>query len=118
MGQRTRRLIFFVLAILVGLAAGLFYGWEINPVQLSGESPETLRIDFKADVVLMIAELSKAEGDIGETLTRLRFLGDENPVNIVKDAVAFAEQHDYAEKDLELMRGLLAFLEASAEVSY
>jgi hypothetical protein len=118
LGRRTRRLIFFVLAILAGLAAGVFYGWEVNPVQFTGASPDSLRIDYKTDVVLMIAELYQAEGDSGEALTRLAFLRDEAPVSLVEEAVSFAESHDYAQEDLHLMRQLLSALEATFGSSY
>lgn len=118
MGRQTRRLIFFVLAIVAGLAAGLFYGWQVNPVQFEGMSPDTLRGDYKADVVLMIAELYQADGDSGEALARLAFLGDQTPTSVVKEAVVFAEEHDYSAEDLALMRGLLAALEASSEATY
>jgi hypothetical protein len=118
LGRRTRRLILFVLSILVGLAAGVFYGWEVNPVQFEGTSLETLRLDYKADVVLMIAELYQAEGDSDKASTRLAFLGDEDPACIIEETVSFAGQHDYADEDLELMQGLLAAIEVSSEVSY
>jgi hypothetical protein len=118
LGRRTRRLIFFVLAILAGLAAGLFYGWEVNPVLFKGTSPDSLRVDYKGDIVLMIAELYEAEGDSGEALTRLAFLGDEDPASIVEEAIVFAEEHNYTAEDLVLMRALLTTLDASSEVLY
>jgi hypothetical protein len=107
-----------VLTILAGLAAGLFFGWELNPVPFKGVSPDSLRVDYKADIVLMIAELYQAEDNIGEALTRLGFLGDEDPVSIVEDAFSFAEEHDYTQDDLDLIWDLLAVVEISSEVLY
>jgi len=37
------RWIRFFLAIAVGIAGGLFYGWWVNPVEYVNTSPDTLR---------------------------------------------------------------------------
>ena len=45
----------FFLSIALGLAAGLYYGWVINPVEYVNTTPDTLRVDYQADYVLMVA---------------------------------------------------------------
>ena len=49
----TSRWILFIFAILVGAGLGLLYGWVINPVDYVDTTPDTLRIDYKTDYVLM-----------------------------------------------------------------
>jgi hypothetical protein len=104
--SRTWRYVFFALAILAGFAAGLGYGWGINPVQYRSTGPQALQIDYQTDYVLMVAELYQAEGDLAMALARLGFLGDAPPLLILNDAIGFAESQRYAPADLELMRSL------------
>jgi hypothetical protein len=109
--RRTWRYVFFALAIIAGFAAGLGYGWAINPVQYTSTSPETLRIDYLADYVLMVAELYHAEGDLAQAQARLKFLGDVPPMALMNDTLGFAQSHQYAAADLQLMRDLAADLQ-------
>ncbi len=103
MKRRSRRLIFFFLAILLGAAAGIGYGWVINPVDYTGTGPETLSSDYRTDYVLMVAELYHAEGDPVMAIARLTYLGDQAPLSILDDAVAFAQEHQYAPSDQQVM---------------
>jgi hypothetical protein len=104
--SRTLRFVFFALAILAGFAAGLGYGWGINPVQYRSTGPHTLQIDYQTDYVLMVAELYQAEGDLAMALARLEFLGDIPPLVLMNDAIRYADAQRYAPADLGLMRSL------------
>ena len=106
MSRRTWRFVFFCLAILAGFAAGLGYGWAINPVRYAITSPETLRADYQTDFVLMSAELYHAEGDLALALARLDFLGSQSPLMLMDAAIEFAQTHQYAPTDLQLMQVL------------
>jgi hypothetical protein len=106
--QRVWRFVFFALAILAGFAAGLGYGWVINPVQYTSTSPDTLRSDYQVDFVLMTAELYLAEDDLPMALARLAFLSDTPPLTLMDEAIDFAQKRQYAPADLLLMRKLAA----------
>lgn len=114
------RWIWFFLSILVGAAAGLFYGWRINPVQYVNTAPNTLRVDYKTDYVLMIAEAYHADGDLALAIQRLGEIGSAPPDEIVLQAVLFAErlrytrseQAGYTDVDLALIRELSDALQA------
>jgi hypothetical protein len=93
------RWIGFLIAISLGIAAGLAYGWVINPVEYVDTTPDSLRIDFKSDYVLMVAEIFQAEGDVGLAARRLAFLGDDPPLEIAQDAIDYARQAGYSETD-------------------
>lgn len=95
----------FFIAIAVGIAAGLGYGWFVNPVDYVNTTPDTLKIDYKTDYVLMVAEAYQIEGDLSLAARRLALLGNAAPQEIVRQAILFAEVH-YADSDLALMRAL------------
>lgn len=105
------RWIGFLLAIVVGAMGGMFYGWAIDPVEYVDFTPSSLRIDYKSDYVLMVAEAYSIEGDPTEAVRRLSLLGAEPPLEIVREATLFAEKQGYTDADVALMRGLAAALE-------
>lgn len=112
MNLRVRRFIFFILAIAVGVAAGIGYGWAISPRQTRDTGPHTLREDYKTDYVLMTAELFRAENDIAMAIARLSFLGDPSPSNTLETALNYANKVQYDAQDLQLMNELKLALEA------
>jgi hypothetical protein len=105
------RWIGFFLAILVGALATMFYGWFINPVKLVDTTPSSLRIDYKSDYVLMVAEAYSVEGDPTQAVQRLALLSGQAPLEIVREAILFAEKQGYTDTDVALMRSLAAALE-------
>ena len=98
----------FLITIALGIGAGLFYGWRIRPLQTIDASPSTLRDDYKADAMLMVAEAYHAEGDLAAAKARLALLGDQPPAQLVESAIQYAAtiQPPYAEADLALMQTL------------
>jgi hypothetical protein len=97
----------FFIAILVGVGLGLLYGWLISPIKYVDTTPDTLHIQYKADVVLMIAEIYHADQDLGMAVQRLGSLGNIAPPEIVYQAITFAQKAGYADADLVLMQNLL-----------
>jgi hypothetical protein len=57
---RILRIFWFLVAIIVGLIGGMYYGWIVNPVKYVNTTPDTLRYDYKADYALMVAEVYQA----------------------------------------------------------
>lgn len=98
-----KRWIYFLLAVLIGVAAGLYYGWELNPVEYVETTPATLRIDFQTDYVLMVAEAYQGEGDLDLAARRLAVLGETPPAEIVRQAMIYAAQIAYADADQDLL---------------
>lgn len=107
----VRRWTLFLIVIAIGAAAGMIYGWFINPVEYVDTTPVSLRQDYKTDYVLMVAEAYQAEGRLGTAARRLALLGDASPVEIVNGAISFASEIGYSEFDLALMRKLAADLQ-------
>ena len=57
------RWLFIFIALLIGIGAGLAYGWVIDPVEFFDLTPDTLTADYKTDYVLMTAEAYRLEQD-------------------------------------------------------
>ncbi len=96
----------FLIAIAIGAAAGLFYGWVVNPVEYVDISPLNLRTDYKSDFVLMVAEAYQVDHDLGLAVRRLALLGSSAPTTIVANALDYGLKHGYAAQDLSLMQSL------------
>lgn len=97
------RWIAFLLSILVGLVLGLYYGWVVSPVEYVDTTPDTLRTDYKTDFVLMVAEIYQADGAPENAFRNLGTLGDENPVVLTEQALAYAQANGYGQSDLSLL---------------
>lgn len=102
MSTRTRLLIGAVL----GLVTGILLGWIVLPLEYVDTDPSSLRADFRTDYVLMTGEAYEGEGDILLAQMRLAALGPEPPAQIVAQAIAYAEENDYGEPDLEILNNL------------
>jgi len=96
----------FLIVIIVGIGLGLLYGWLIDPVDFVDTTPNTLRADYRADYVLMVAEIYGAERDAETAVVRLTYLGDPSPVTSVQNAMIFAVDAGYGSDDLRLLRDL------------
>ena len=67
-----------LLALLLGLGAGLAYAWAIAPLQVFDSEPLALRTDFKDDYRSAIAASYAATGNLPRAQARLALLGDTN----------------------------------------
>ena len=100
-----------LIAAILGVALGLIYGWVINPVQYTDITPDALRIDYRTDYVLMVAEAYQAEQDPALAAQRLAVLGSAPPALIAGDAYNFAQQSSYPPDDLALIQELAVALQ-------
>jgi hypothetical protein len=94
----------FLIAMLLGAAAGLFYGWVVNPVEYVDIAPQSLREDYKTDYVLMVGEAYQVDHDLGLAVRRLALLGSSAPSDIVANALSYGLQHEYAYQDLSVLQ--------------
>ncbi len=104
------RWIYFFVAILFGIIAGILIGWFVLPAQYIDTSPDVLRVDYQTDYVLMTAEAYAKENNLAQAVVRLTFLGKTPPQELVQQAILFAEPR-YADADLTLLRALLQALQ-------
>ena len=111
--MKTRRFIFFFLAILVGIGAGLAFGWMMMPPAAPTNAPfGSLRADFKTDLVLMVAEGFQTEPDSMQALEQLDKLDESDPITLLGNSIQYAQAIGYPEEDLKLMQDLLNSMDA------
>jgi hypothetical protein len=110
--MRSYRWLVVVIAFLLGITAGLAYGWTLDPVEFFDLTPDTLRADFKADYVLMTAEAYRVEQDPGLAARRLAIFGSQSPSSIAADGLAFARANGYADSDIAVMQELVTAMQA------
>ena len=101
-----------LLALIIGISLGLVYGWVISPVQYIDTTPDTLRADYRADYVLMVAEAYQSEQDGNLAVRRLAILGSEPPGEIASQAIAQARKAGFAESDISLIQKLTTAMQA------
>ncbi len=96
----------FVIVLVVGLGLGLLYGWVINPVSYQDTTLDTLRIDYKTDYTLMVAEVYHQTSNLDWAMNRLTLLRDKTPLHSIEHALKFAAEADYTLPDMFLLRDL------------
>lgn len=96
----------FIAVILIGISLGLFYGLTVDPVAFVDTTPDSLREDYRADYVLMVAEVYQAERDAAAAMARLSFLGDEEALVLIQNVATFAADVGYTAGDLDKLDAL------------
>ncbi len=100
------RWIRFLIAMAIGAAGAMFYGWRVNPVRYTDTTLDTLRVDYKTDYVLMVAEAYRSEGDIDLAARRLALISTDKPSKAVTTAIQEAKSIPYPTTDIEVMQAL------------
>jgi hypothetical protein len=101
-----------LIAAVLGIALGLVYGWRIDPVQYTDITPDVLRIDYRTDYVLMVAEAYQAEQNPALAAQRLAVLGSQPPALIAGEIYEYARQSAHPAEDLTLIQDLTVALQA------
>jgi hypothetical protein len=112
MSSKRSHWIFILIALILGAAIGLAYGWYVDPVDFFDLTPDTLRADYKADYVLMTAEAYSLEQDPGLAARRLAVFGTKPSYAIANDGLIYARANNFSEEDVALMQGLVTALQA------
>jgi hypothetical protein len=107
-----RRWIALLIAIIIGLGIGLYYGWVVSPVEYVDNSPDSLSADYRTDYVLMVAETFQLKQDPALAARQLGMFGSRKPAEIAAEALAYATQLNYASDDLQKMQALMLALQA------
>ena len=105
------RWIKFLIAVILGIALGLVYGWVVSPAEYVDIAPEALRADYRADTVLMAATIFRADGDIDAAARSLTLLGSDPPVDIASESLTYAFENNTPVSDLQLIEELVTALQ-------
>ena len=106
-----------LLMIALGIAIGLLYGWIINPVKFVDTTPASLRVDYRTDYVLMVAEAYHTDQNVELAVRRLAIFGGETPAAISAQALQAGRQMNYSQNDLTLLQELTRAMQAYQPVS-
>lgn len=110
--MKASNLFLILFAFLLGISAGLAYGWFIDPVDFYDLTPDTLRADYKTDYVLMTAEAYRVEQDPGSAARRLAIFGVQSPSTIATEALVYARANGFPESDIAILQELVTALQA------
>ncbi len=106
-----------LLAFALGLGGGLVYAWAVNPVSYTDTSPASLRDDFRADYLTLIAVAYDAGGDLPRARARLAQFAYAEPGPIL---AALAQQRlgqGWPESQARALARLAADLAGPASVA-
>ncbi|MFN2147878.1 MAG: hypothetical protein ACK2T2_05760 [Anaerolineales bacterium] len=79
--MRGRGVLLLLIGLLIGLVAGLYYSWVVNPVEYVDSAPSSLRQNFKDDYLALIASAYAHTGDLQRTRARLASLQLDDPAS-------------------------------------
>jgi hypothetical protein len=108
----TPKPVHILVALVLGVALGLLYGWLVQPVTYVETAPDSLREDYRTDYVLMVAEAYSGPQSLDATERRLASLGPEPPLDIVQRAQVYARQNNFSQDDLGQLSTLAKALES------
>lgn len=103
-----RRLPLAIVGLALGLGAGLLYAWGLRPVPVDTD-PASLRADYKADYIRLVAQSFTVDGDIDRARARLAALGETDSARTV---TALAQRAAASGGDPETVRSLAALASA------
>lgn len=66
------------IGVILGIAGGLYYAWNINPVAYVDAAPSSLRQDFQSDYITLIAASYAATGELDRAQVRLSIFSLED----------------------------------------
>jgi hypothetical protein len=95
-----------IIGLVSGLLIAVIYGWLVRPVEYIDTSPDSLRIDFRTDYVLMVAESYSSDQDLTLAQVRLAALGPLAPDEYVTQAIDYALDQSFSRADLERLNML------------
>ena len=96
-----------ILGLILGIAAGLLYGWVIRPVESVESGLQSLRQDYRAEFVLSVAEAYAGNGDLQHAAECLELLNPNASLQTeVILALDFAKEKGFSDLDLERLTRL------------
>ena len=115
--MKSTRWILILIALILGIGAGLAYGWIIDPIKFFDLTPDTLRADYKTDYVLMTAEAYRFEQDPGTAARRLAIFGAQTPPAIASESLDYARTNGFPDSDIALIQELVTAMQAWSGIS-
>lgn len=107
----SSNIIKIIIALVIGIAIGLIYGWVIEPIEYVDVTPNLLRQDYQVDYVLMTAEAYQNDFDSELAARRLAILGSESPAILTSNALEYAISNNFTQNEIQLLQTLLTAMQ-------
>jgi hypothetical protein len=107
----SSNIIKIILALSIGIALGLLYGWGIDPIEYVNVTPNILREDYRIDYILMTAEAYQKDFDPETAARRLAILGSDSPANLTATALEYANKNNFSETEKQALQRLLTAMQ-------
>jgi len=102
-----------LLGLGLGLAGGLFYSWIVNPVEYVETAPGSLREDFKADYLALIAAAYASRGDLVRARARLALFEELNPAGELAALAQRRQASGHPQTEVRALAELAAALQGA-----
>jgi hypothetical protein len=79
----VRKIVFTLIALVVGIGLGLMVGWYVWPVTYTESAPTRMRQDWKDEAIWLAAQAFAYDRDLEAAQARLRPLGTDDPGALV-----------------------------------
>jgi hypothetical protein len=109
--MKSSNLIKAAIAVMIGIALGLIYGWVIDPIEYTDIPPNILREDYRVDYVLMVAEAYQTDFNPETAARRLAILGSESPALITASALEYANRNNFTQNEITILQSLLTAMQ-------
>jgi hypothetical protein len=107
----SSKIITISIALLIGIALGLAYGWVIDPIEYTDVTPDVLRQDYRVDYVLMTAEAYQHDFDADTAARRIALLGSQPPATFVSAALDYANINNFTPDEITSLQTLLTAMQ-------
>jgi hypothetical protein len=111
--MKSWRVLLILAGLVLGVAAGLVYGWIIDPVEYKDTGLDTLRIDYQTDVVLMVANVYAQDHNSQAAIDRLLSLGSPDIRKSIDDSLNYATEMHFFTQDISNIIQLKKVVEMS-----
>lgn len=95
-----------LVLLAMGVASGLVYGWLVDPVEYVNTSPDTLRIDYQTDIVLMVSNIYAHDHDLQKALDRFSLLNSADVNQLTSNCLDYAGKMNFSEQDISIIADL------------
>jgi hypothetical protein len=99
-------LIVLAAGAVLGIGAGLIYGWVLSPVQYTETVPSQLEARYQAEFVEMVAETYDHDHDLHAAATQLAGLGRADMAGLVREVEQAYATAGYPRQDLDRLERL------------
>lgn len=102
-----------LIGVLIGLAAGVYLGWEQFPVEYTNSSMAALAPRYQDEYTVMVSEGYQVDRDVNAALTRLQQLGKDSAF----DYVQYLTERYISQSNVPAIATMVALAEAMGRLT-